>query len=271
MRSSRVREAAVAGSFYPGDPETLRVTVDQLLADVPPPPENAPVPQAVIAPHAGYVYSGSTAALAYARVARGRDSIRRVVVIGPTHRVPVRGVALSGADGFRTPLGVLPVAEAWAEERLFGVSAVCVFGETHRWEHAVEVQLPFLQLTLGRVELVPLLAGDATGDEVADVLDELWGGPETLIVISSDLSHYLPYEQARRVDAGTIAQINALDGSLDHTQACGATAVNGLLVAARRHALRPVLLGACNSGDTAGDRSRVVGYSAFAFEGDDDA
>ena len=271
MRSSRVREAAVDGSFYPGDPEVLRVTVDQLLADAPSPPEEAPVPRAVIVPHAGYVYSGSTAAIAYARVARGRDSIRRVVVIGPTHRVPVRGVALSGVDGFRTPLGVLPVAEAWAEDRLVGVSAACVFAETHRWEHAVEVQLPFLQRALDGVEIVPLLAGDATGEEVADVLDELWGGPETLVVISSDLSHYLPYEQARRIDAGTIAQISALDGPLDHTQACGATAVNGLLVTARRHGLRPVLLGACNSGDTAGDRSRVVGYCAFAFEGDDDA
>ena len=271
MRSSRVREAAVDGSFYPGDPEGLRATVDRLLADAPSSPDQAPVPRAVIVPHAGYIYSGSTAAMAYVRVARGRDSIRRVVVIGPTHRVPVRGVALSGVDGFRTPLGVLPVAEAWAEERLVGVSAVCVFAETHRWEHAVEVQLPFLQRALGGVEIVPLLAGDATGEEVADVLDELWGGPETLVVISSDLSHYLPYEQARRVDAGTIAQISALDGPLEHTQACGATAVNGLLVAARRHGLRPVLLGACNSGDTSGDRSRVVGYCAFAFEGDDDA
>jgi AmmeMemoRadiSam system protein B len=270
VRSSRVREAAVDGSFYPGDPEVLRVSVDQLLADAPSPPGEAPVPRAVIAPHAGYVYSGSTAAMAYVRVARGKDSIRRVVVIGPTHRVPVRGVALSGVDGFRTPLGVLPVAEAWAEERLVGVSGVCVFAETHRWEHSVEVQLPFLQRALGDIEIVPLLAGDASGDEVADVLDELWGGPETLVVISSDLSHYLPYEQARRVDAGTIAQISALDGPLDHTQACGATAVNGLLVAARRHGLRPVLLGACNSGDTAGDRSRVVGYCAFAFEGDHD-
>ena len=271
MRSTRVREAAVDGSFYPDDPEVLRATVDRLLADAPSPPDQAPVPRAVIVPHAGYVYSGSTAARAYARVARGRGSIRRVVVVGPTHRVAVRGVALSGADGFRTPLGVLPVAEAWAEERLAGVPAACVFAATHHQEHAVEVQLPFLQRALGSVEIVPLLAGEASGDEVADVLDELWGGPETLVVISSDLSHYLPYAQARRVDAGTIEQISALDGPLHHTQACGATAVNGLLVAARRHGLRPVLLGACNSGDTAGDRSRVVGYAAFAFDGDDDA
>ena len=271
MLSSRVREAAVAGSFYPGDPEVLRDTVDALLAEAPSPPAGTPVPQAVIVPHAGYVYSGSTAALAYARVAGGRDTIRRVVVIGPTHRVPVRGVALPGADGFGTPLGVLPVAQAWAQDRLADVPAACVFAETHRQEHAVEVQLPFLQRTLGDVEIIPLLAGDATGEDVADVLDALWGGRRTLVVISSDLSHYLPYEQARRVDAQTIARIDALDGPLDPAQACGATPINGLLVAARRHGLRPTLLGACSSGDTAGDRSRVVGYCAFAFEGDDDA
>jgi len=265
-----VREAAVAGLFYPGDPEVLRATVDRLLADAPSPPEDAPVPRAVIVPHAGYVYSGSTAAMAYLRVARGRDTIRRVVVIGPTHRVPVRGVALPGADKFRTPLGVLPVAEAWAEERLAGVPAACVFADTHRQEHSVEVQLPFLQRVLGDVEIVPLLAGDASGEEVADVLDALWGGPETLVVISSDLSHYLTYDEARRVDAETIAQIAALDGPLDHMQACGATPVNGLLVAARRRGLHPTLLGACSSGDTAGDRSQVVGYCAFAFDGDDD-
>lgn len=271
MRPSRVRDAAVAGSFYPSDPEELRETVDRLLAEAPPPPDGAPVPRAVIVPHAGYVYSGSTAALAYARVARGRGTIGRVVLIGPTHRVPVRGVALPGTDGFSTPLGMLPVAEDWAERRLTGVPSACVFAETHRWEHAVEVQLPFLQRTLGDVEIVPLLAGDATGEEVADVLDALWDGPATLVVISSDLSHYLPYEDARRVDARTIAQIAALGGPLDHTQACGATPVNGLIVAARRHGLRPRLLGACSSGDTAGDRSRVVGYCAFAFEGVDDA
>jgi AmmeMemoRadiSam system protein B len=270
VRSPVVREPAVAGLFYPADPEVLRVTVDKLLADAPSPPEDAPVPRAVIVPHAGYVYSGSTAAMAYARVARGRDSIRRVVVVGPTHRVPVRGVALPGVDWFRTPLGVLPVAETWAEERLSDVPAACVVAATHRQEHSVEVQLPFLQRVLGDVEIVPLLAGDASGEEVADVLDALWGGPETLVVISSDLSHYRTYEEAQRVDAETIQQIATLDGPLDHLQACGATPVNGLLVAARRHGLRPTLLGACSSGDTAGDRSRVVGYCVFAFDEDDD-
>jgi len=271
VSSLAVREAAVAGTFYPGEPIALRDTVDRLLAEAPRPPDDAPVPRAVIVPHAGYVYSGPTAAVAYARIAAGRDTIRRVVLVGPTHHVPVLGVALPGAASFHTPLGALPVAEAWAEERLKGVPATCVFAETHRLEHSVEVQLPFLQRTLGDIEIVPMLAGNASGEQVADALDALWGGPETLFVISSDLSHYLGYEEATRVDADTIAQISALDGPLDHSQACGATPINGLLVLARRRGLVPTLLDARNSGDTAGDRAHVVGYSAFTFDEAPDA
>ena len=266
MTSLPVREAAVAGTFYPGDPAALRDKVDALLEAAPRPPAGAPVPRAVIVPHAGYVYSGPTAAVAYARIAAGRETVTRVVLVGPTHRVPVLGVALPGADTFRTPLGDVVVAEAWAEKRLEGASSTRVFAETHRWEHSIEVQLPFLQRVLGDFEIVPLLAGDASGGDVADVLDALWGGPETLIVISSDLSHYLGYDEATQVDAATVAQISALDGPLNHSQACGATPINGLLVLAQRHGLIPTLLDARNSGDTAGDRNRVVGYCAFAFE-----
>ncbi|MBN2177527.1 MAG: AmmeMemoRadiSam system protein B [Demequinaceae bacterium] len=257
--------------FYPGEPAVLRDAVDRLLAAAPPPPADAPVPRAVIVPHAGYIYSGSTAAVAYARIAAGRDTIERVLIVGPTHKVPVLGVALPGADVFRTPLGEVPVAESWAEERLNGVPAACVFAETHRWEHSIEVQIPFLQRTLGDIEIVPLLAGDASGEEVADVLEALGGGPETLIVISSDLSHYLSYDEATQIDAGTITQISSLDGPLNHSQACGATPINGLLVYARRKKLVPTLLDACNSGDTAGDHAAVVGYSAFAFDEAQDA
>jgi MEMO1 family protein len=271
VSSLAVREAAVAGTFYPSDPATLRDMVDGMLSEVPPPPAGAPVPRAVIVPHAGFVYSGPTAAFAYARIAAGRDTITRVVLVGPTHRVPVLGVDLPGADSFRTPLGELPVPEAWAEEHLAGVPSVCVFPDTHRWEHSVEVQLPFLQRVLGDIEIVPMLAGDASGDEVADVLDALWGGPETIVVISSDLSHYLLYNEARRVDAETIAQIESLDGPLNHLQACGATPINGLLVLARRRGLVPTLLDARNSGDTTGDRSGVVGYCSFAFDEASDA
>ena len=195
------------------------------------------------------------------------ERVGRVVVVGPTHRVAVRGVALPGADAFGTPLGVVRVPHSWALQRLAGAPAAVVHPGTHRLEHSVEVQLPFLQRALGDVEVLPLLAGDATGEEVADVLDALDAFTDgTLVVISSDLSHYLPYDDARRADARTLAQIAALEGPLDHHQACGATPVNGLLVAARRHGLRPTLLGACSSGDTAGDRARVVGYSAWAFD-----
>jgi hypothetical protein len=266
-----VREAAVAGTFYPKDPVELRDTVDALLEAAARPPAGAPVPRAIIVPHAGYIYSGPTAAVAYARVAAGRETIKRVVVVGPTHRVPVLGVALPGTDAFNTPLGAVRVAESWAEERLEGVDTACVFAETHRWEHSIEVQLPFLQRVLGDFDLVPLLAGDASGKDVADALDALWGGPETLVVISSDLSHYLGYDEATQVDAATIAQISALDGPLNHSQACGATPINGLLVLAQRHGLVPTLLDARNSGDTAGDRTRVVGYCAFAFDEASDA
>lgn len=265
MGSPVVREAAVAGAFYPGEPGELRDMVDALLAGAPPPPADALVPRAVIVPHAGYIYSGPTAAVAYARIAAGRDTVKRVVLVGPTHRVPVLGVALPGVDAFDTPLGRLPVAEAWAEERLDEVPPACVFEETHRWEHSLEVQLPFLQRVLGDIEIVPLLAGEASGEEVADVLEAL-SGPETLIVISSDLSHYLPYDEATRVDADTIARILALDGPLNHHQACGATPINGLLAFARRRGLVPTLLDACNSGDTAGGRDQVVGYCAFSFD-----
>ena len=265
-----LREAAVAGAFYPGEPAELRDMVDTLLAEARPPPPDSPVPRAVIVPHAGYIYSGPTAAVAYARVAAGRNAITRVVIVGPTHRVPVLGVALPGVDAFSTPLGSVPVAEKWAEERLEEVPPASVFEETHRWEHSIEVQIPFLQCALGDIEIVPLLAGDATGDQVADVLEAL-DGPETLIVISSDLSHYLPYEEALRIDAATIAKISTLDGPLDHSEACGATPINGLLVLARRRGLVPTLLDSCNSGDTAGDRSQVVGYCSFAFDEAQDA
>ena len=264
MRSPTVREPAVSGSFYPSDPSVLRDTVDTLLSGAVPHPSITP--KALVVPHAGYVYSGPVAATAYSLVARMRDAITKVIIIGPTHRVAVHGVALAGVEGFGTPLGVLEVPEAWAVERLSSLPTVSVSPEAHRWEHSVEVQMPFIQRALGNVEVIPMLAGDATGEEVADVLDALWGGPETLIIISTDLSHYLSNLAARQVDAATIARIIALDGPIDHEHACGATPLNGLLAAARRHGLRPTLLDARNSSDTAGDPDRVVGYCAIAFE-----
>ena len=264
MPSPTLRQAAVAGSFYPRDLDVLRDTVDALLADAVSSP--APLPKALVVPHAGYEYSGPVAASAYARAARGRGLVERVIVIGPSHRVPLRGIALAGVQGFVTPLGVVTVADDWAMTQLSALPAVCVAPEAHRWEHSVEVQLPFIQRALGDVEVIPLVAGEATGAEVADVLEALWGGPETLLVVSTDLSHYLPDREARPIDAATVARIAALDGPIDHEFACGATPLNGLLVVARRRALRPTLLDLRNSSDTAGDPDRVVGYCAFAFD-----
>lgn len=260
-----VRPAAVAGIFYPGQGAALSSAVQGLLAAVPPDPD-APqaAPKALIVPHAGYVYSGSTAALAYARLLPWRHTIRRVVLLGPVHRVPVRGLALPGATAFATPLGEVPI-DAAAVTALAGLPQVVTSPAAHAQEHALEVQLPFLQSVLDDFTLLPLAVGDATPAEVAQVLERLWCGPETLIVISSDLSHFLPYASAQGVDRATVEAILALAGPVTHAQACGGTPVNGLLLAARRHALQPRLLGLCNSGDTAGDKERVVGYASLSF------
>ncbi|MFN3564543.1 MAG: AmmeMemoRadiSam system protein B, partial [Burkholderiaceae bacterium] len=258
-----IRPAAVAGMFYPAHTDALRDEVRALLAGArtPQPPR---VPKALIAPHAGYVYSGPIAASAYATLAKARDLIRRVVLLGPAHRVAVQGLALPGADRFATPLGEVEVDRA-AIAALRELPQVVESAAAHALEHSLEVQLPFLQATLGEFRLVPVAVGDATPGEVAQALERVWGGGETLIVVSSDLSHYLPYAAAREVDARTVSAILALDPGLDHRQACGATPINGLLQVARRRGLRPELLDARNSGDTAGDRRRVVGYAALAF------
>ncbi len=262
---SQVRQPAVAGVFYPGQASVLFERVQALLAAVEPSDmANDAYPKALIVPHAGYVYSGATAALAYARLAPVRKIIRRVVLLGPVHRVPIRGLALPQATVFATPLGQINVDVA-AMSRLAGLPQVGISATAHALEHSLEVQLPFLQAALDDFKLVPLAVGDASPQEVAEVLEALWGGPETLIVISSDLSHFLPYRTAQIVDHGTVLRIMHLSSSITHEQACGGTPVNGLLLAARHHHLQPQLLGQCNSGDNAGDKARVVGYAAFAF------
>lgn len=257
-----VRRPAVAGLFYPGSPAELRSTVESLLRAAP--PAQGPAPKAVIAPHAGYAYSGPTAAVAFQALAAAGETLRRVIVLGPAHRVPVRGLALPGADAFVTPLGEVPV-DADAAEAVSRLPQVSVDPEAHAPEHSLEVELPFLQVLFPGVQVLPLVVGEAEGEEVAEVLDLVWGGPETAVVISSDFSHFLTYEAARRVDLETSGEILALGGPLHPRQACGARPVNGLLVAARRRGLVPRLLDLRNSGDTSGDRSRVVGYGAFAF------
>jgi hypothetical protein len=215
-------------------------------------------------PHAGYIYSGPIAANAYARLAPGRSAIRRVVLLGPVHRVPVRGLALPGADTFVTPLGAVAV-DADAVACVRGMPQVCESEAAHSLEHSLEVQLPFLQTMLDEFSLVPLAVGDASPSEVAEVIERLWGGPETLIVVSSDMSHYHPYEEASEIDRSTADEILALADTLDHEQACGATPINGFAHCARRHELEAELIDLRNSGDTAGEKSRVVGYAAFAF------
>ncbi len=260
-----LRPAAVAGMFYPGAAAALRRSVGELLDSAATPLPRRSWPKALIVPHAGYIYSGAVAAGAYARLNPGRDAIRRVVLLGPVHRVPVRGLALPAADAFSTPLGSIPV-DLDAVESIRNMPQVCESAAAHALEHSLEVQLPFLQSVLDDFAIVPLAVGDASAEEVAQVIDRLWGGPETLVVVSSDLSHYHGYDDARRIDLDTSRRIAALSHDLDHEQACGATPINGFSLCAQRRGLTPDLIALRNSGDTAGDKSRVVGYGSFAFD-----
>jgi hypothetical protein len=266
-----IRQPAVAGAFYPSNRQVLANDIKVFL-DAAAPVTGHKTPKAIIVPHAGYIYSGQTAAIAYARLAPGRKAIKRVILLGPVHRVPVQGLALPVVDAFATPLGEIELDNE-AIASLAGLDQVVLSPAAHAQEHSLEVQLPFLQIVLDDFKLVPLAVGDATPAEVAEVLDTLWGGPETLIVISSDLSHFLPYELAQAIDEKTVQHILNLEDSLTHQQACGGTPVNGLILAAKRHHLKPKLLDLCNSGDTAGDKSRVVGYASFTLmeETTDDA
>jgi MEMO1 family protein len=260
-----VRAAAVAGMFYPDAPPALAGEVRAHLARAAARPAGqGALPKAIIAPHAGYIYSGAIAGAAYARLVAGRETIRRVVLFGPAHRAYVRGLALPRAQAFATPLGRIEIDQEAARAALT-LPQVLLDDAAHAREHALEVQLPFLQTVLAGFRIVPFAVGDATAQEVAEVMELLWGGSETLIVVSSDLSHYQRYAEACAIDRDTADRVLALSTSLDHEQACGATPINGLASVARRHGLRPELLDLRNSGDTAGDKSRVVGYAAFAF------
>jgi len=258
-----IRPPAVAGAFYPGAPEQLGQTVAAFLDAAP--VNDMTVPKAIVVPHAGYIYSGSTAALAFARLKPAAGIIRRVVLLGPCHRVPVQGLALSNADGFATPLGEIPLDKE-AAALIAGLPQVQAFDAGHAQEHSLEVQLPFLQAVLDDFALLPLVVGDATPDQIAEVLDLLWGGIETVIVVSTDLSHFLDYDRARRIDAATCQAVESLDGdAIGDDQACGRYPLKGLLKTARRRGMRVETLGLCNSGDTAGDRGRVVGYGAWGL------
>jgi AmmeMemoRadiSam system protein B len=261
---SAIRPAAVAGSFYPGDAPSLAAEVATYLAAAAHDPDGARPPKAIIAPHAGYIYSGPVAASIYARLLPLRGSIRRVILAGPAHRVYVRGAAVPASLSFASPLGNVPV-DVETVAKLRALPFVEVSDRAHAPEHSLEVHLPFLQSVLGDFALVPVVVGEATPREMADLFDAVWGGAETLIVVSSDLSHYLPYEAARRRDRGTAQAIVGLEARLVPDEACGATPINGLLQAARRHGMAVEQVDLRNSGDTAGSRDRVVGYGAFAF------
>ena len=259
-----IRSAAVAGLFYPGDSRSLAAELDELLGGVEQAGPRLGFPKALIVPHAGYIYSGPVAARAYDELARARGIVRRVVLLGPVHRVPVRGLAVPTDAAFATPLGEVPLDQE-AISRLDGLRQIVRSDVPHVHEHALEVQLPFLQRQLGEFSLVPFAVGDANPEQVAEVIERLWGGPETLIVISTDLSHYHAYAEARQIDRNTVSRIASFATDLDHEEACGATPLNGFLHAARKRNLGIRLLAACNSGDTAGGKGQVVGYSAFAL------
>jgi len=255
------RPAAVAGSFYSDNPNDLARNVDGMLFEVGKTQRDRS-PKALISPHAGFIYSGPTAACGYALL--NGEKINRVVLMGPTHRVLLSGLALPEADAFETPLGSIEL-DRDSMNKALGLTQVSIEASSHAFEHSLEVQLPFLQRKLNQFTLIPFAVGQARPEIVAEVLDLLWGGEETLIVISSDLSHYHPYEIAKKIDAETADNIMQMQPTISHEQACGAAPINGLLACRENHPLTPEIVDLRNSGDTAGPRNQVVGYGAFAF------
>jgi MEMO1 family protein len=258
-----IRPPAVAGLFYPDDPDRLRQLVQDYLAAANQP--DPAVPRAIIAPHAGYRYSGPIAGSAYRSLQNG-PLPQRAVLLGPAHTLAFRGVAAVTTSGWATPLGLVAVDQA-AIAQLRPLPQLCLLDAAHEQEHCLEVQLPFLQIICGaQIAILPLVVGQATGAEVAELLAQLGSDPQTIIVISSDLSHYHDYETARRLDRATAAAITALQPeTIGPEQACGYLAIRGLLQWARCLGLRGRTADLRNSGDTAGDRRRVVGYGAFLF------
>ena len=268
MGRSNIRPPAVAGLFYPNEIEVLDTMLGGLLKlAIESHPARSRPPKALLVPHAGYIYSGATAARGYAALAPFSDQIRRVVILGPCHRVAVSGIALPTSDAFRTPLGTIAV-DREALETVRSLPGVSFHDSAHTHEHSLEVQLPFLQALLLDFTVLPLAVGHADPRTVSAVIEALWGGPETLFVVSSDLSHYHSYEDATALDGETVRRVLALQPEIHPEQACGAYPLNGLLALAQQHHLAPRLIDLCNSGDTAGDRSRVVGYCAIAFDED---
>jgi AmmeMemoRadiSam system protein B len=260
--TASIREPAVAGLFYPDDPRELRKVVYDFVQKA---DDFGPLPKALILPHAGYVYSGAVAASGYRLLEGARGIVKRVVLLGPAHRYPLAGLAAHGADYFATPLGRVPV-DREAVERLLTLPQVQHLDAAHRGEHSLEVHIPFLQVVLDDFRLVPLVVGDVAPADVAEALDLVWNGPETVVIVSSDLSHYHDYDTAKRLDRQTADAIEALRlNAVGPDAACGCRAIGGLLELARRRGLRATTIDLRSSGDTKGPRYEVVGYGAFAF------
>lgn len=257
-----MRPAAVAGMFYPGQESELSEAVKAHLATAPK-AQNCP-PKVLIVPHAGYIYSGQTAAMAYAELRPWRSVIKRVVLLGPTHRVAVNGLALPTVNFFSTPLGNIPL-DSISISQLAELPHIVFSDLVHAQEHSLEVQLPFLQAILDEFTLIPVAVGNASPQVVATLINRLWGGDETLIVISTDLSHFHAYAVAQHIDDDTCQRILQLDPSIRPEQACGAYPLNGMLEVAQQRQLKIRMINHCNSGDTAGDKLRVVGYASFAL------
>lgn len=257
-----VRRAAVAGMFYPADPDELRDMVTTFIDDA---KDCGHPPKALIAPHAGFVYSGPVAGSAFRQLAPARGKISRVVMAGPTHRIPFRGIALCSSKYFATPLGLVPIDED-ATAQASSLPGVVALDLAHDKEHSLETHLPFLQLALEKFSIVPLVIGDADVADIAGVFEALWGGPETLICVSSDLSHYMSYAAAKRLDSATSRAIeNLRPDEIGYDQACGRLPVQALLMCAKNHQLTAHTLDQRSSGDTAGPRDQVVGYGAYVF------
>ena len=258
-----VRQPAVSGQFYPGSADTLITAVDGYLAEAE--KDNARVPKAIIAPHAGFNYSGPVAARAYIRLQPAKKTIKKVILLGPCHRVAVQGLALCSADAFATPLGHVPI-DSFMRDSVIEFPQVEIFDATHKMEHSLEVHLPFLQRTLDNFTLLPIVVGQASPASIAEVLDKIWGGPETLIVVSSDLSHFLDYDSAREIDTKTSGAIqNLIPNQITGESACGRFPVGGLLVSAKARQMTVENVDLRNSGDTAGSRDKVVGYGSWLF------
>lgn len=254
-----IRKPAVAGMFYPRNPKELKEMLKEMLAKA---NADLPIPKAIIAPHAGYIYSGPIAASAYTCLAK-TNKINKVVLLGPAHRYPFKGLALPKADIFSTPLGDIKIDKD-SFPKLLELEQVNIIPEAHAQEHSLEVQLPFLQTILSSFTLIPLVVGMSNPEEIAEVLEQLWDGEETLIVISSDLSHYHEYSAAEKLDKATTTAILNLDiDKLSHEAACGCTPIQGLLKVAKQKHLQIELIDLKSSGDTAGDKDHVVGYGAF--------